>query len=286
MTAKTPPKASPEDITLTVRDRRFGRNTRRERGGDPVASAWFLALSASFPRGEAMFIEAVKAHRDGTPPRLAAEIREFIRQEVNHTREHVAFNRVATDAGYDMSNIQQRVNALTDDALQAPPVVTLAITIALEHFTAIIAHLFLTDEESLLSEGMGDPDLWRWHAAEEIEHKGVAFDTWQHATRNWKPRKRYIMRCMVMLQVTYRFLRNRMRDALELMEQDGVSGWKARWKLFAYLVGKPGMLRRIFPSWLSYFRPGFHPWDHDNRALIQLHDSAYVDANMQAIPAE
>ena len=91
---------------------------------------------------------------------------------------------------------------------------------------------------------------------------------------------------MVMLQVTFRFLRNRMRDALELMEQDGVTGWKARWKLFAYLVGKPGMLRRIFPTWLSYFRPGFHPWDHDDRALIQLHDSAYADANMQAVPAE
>ena len=26
-------------------------------------------------------------------------------------------------------------------------------------------------------------ELWRWHAAEEIEHKGVAYDTWLHATR-------------------------------------------------------------------------------------------------------
>ena len=37
---------------------------------------------------------------------------------------------------------------------------------------------------------------------------------------------------------------------------------------------------------VSYFRPGFHPWDHDNRKLIKLHDSAYVDANMEAVPAE
>lgn len=286
MTASTPPKASPEDITLTVRDRRFGRNERRSKGGDPVAAAWFLALSASFPRGEAMFIEAVKAHRDGTPPRLAAEIREFIRQEINHTREHVAFNRMAVDAGYDMTNIERRVNALADEALAAPRIVTLAITIALEHFTAIIAHLFLTDPDSLQSEGMGDADLWRWHAAEEIEHKGVAFDTWLWATRDWHPRKRYVMRCLVMAQVTFRFLRNRMRDSLELLSQDGITGWRARWRLFAYLVGKPGMLRRIFPAWLSYFRPGFHPWDKDDRELIQLHDSEFSDANMEALPAE
>ena len=286
MTATTLPKASPEDVVLTVRDRRFGRNERRSKGGDPVAAAWFLALSASFPRGEAMFIEAVKAFRDGTPPRLEGEIRAFIRQEINHTREHVAFNRMAVDAGYDMSNIERRVNALADEALDKPRIITLAITIALEHFTAIIAHLFLTDPDSLQSEGMGDPALWRWHAAEEVEHKGVAFDTWLWATRDWNPRKRYIMRCMVMAQVTFRFLRNRMRDSLELLAQDGITGWRARWRLFAYLVGKPGMLRRIFPAWLSYFRPGFHPWDHDDRALIAMHDSEYMDANMDAVPAE
>lgn len=286
MTANTPPKASPGDITLTVRDRRFGRNAKRSKGKDPVAAAWFLALSASFPRGEALFIEAVKAHRDGAPPRLAGEIREFIRQEINHTREHIAFNRVAVEAGYDISGVERRVNAMADEALEKPPIVQLAVTMGLEHFTAIIAHLFLTDPDSLASEGIGDADLWRWHAAEEIEHKGVAFDTWNHATRYWKPRKRWIMRSLVMLRTTKRFLTNRVRDSLELLEQDGITGFEARWRLFAYLVGKPGMLRRIFPAWLSYFRPGFHPWDHDDRALIQLHDSAYEDANMLAMPAE
>ena len=251
-----------------------------------MATAWFLALSASFPRGEALFIEAVKAHREGVPDRLAGEIREFIKQEVNHTREHIAFNRAAVDAGYDISGVEARVNAMADEALTAPPIVQLAVTMGLEHFTAIIAHLYLTDPDSLISEGIGDPELWRWHSIEEIEHKGVAFDTWNHATRTWKPRKRWLVRSLVMLRTTKRFIRNRVRDSLELMAQDGITGWRARWQLFAYLVGKPGMLRRIFPAWLSYFRPGFHPWDHDDRALIRLNDSAYADARMAAVPAE
>ena len=79
------------------------RPTRWWLNGDPVATAWFNALSATFPRGEAFFIEAVKAHREGAPPQLAEEIRSFIIQEVNHSREHVAFNRIATEAGYDMA---------------------------------------------------------------------------------------------------------------------------------------------------------------------------------------
>ena len=96
----------------------------------------------------------------------------------------------------------------------------------------------------------------------------------------------WLVRSLVMLRTTKRFIRNRVRDSLELMAQDGITGWRARWQLFAYLVGKPGMLRRIFPAWLSYFRPGFHPWDHDDRALIRLNDSAYADARMAAVPAE
>lgn len=286
MTGNSNLKTTPADVSLTVRNRRFGRNARREKGSDPVGSAWFLALSASFPRGEAIFIDAVKQFRDGAPPKLAGEIREFIKQEVNHTREHIAFNRLAQDAGYDITNVEARINRMADETMTAPPIVQLSVTMALEHFTAIIARLFLTDPQSIVSDGIGDVDLWRWHAVEEVEHKGVAFDTWNHATRDWTARKRWMVRCLVMLRTTKRFISNRVRDSLELLEQDGITGFTARWKLFAYLVGKPGMLRRIFPAWLSYFRPGFHPWDHDDRALIQRHDSAFADANMDAVPAE
>ncbi|MDE0947707.1 MAG: metal-dependent hydrolase, partial [Sphingobium sp.] len=32
--------------------------------------------------------------------------------------------------------------------------------------------------------------------------------------------------------------------------------------------------------WLRYFKPGFHPWSVDDRALIALVDSDYADARM------
>ena len=54
---------TPADLEITVRDARFGREQKPGRwwlGGDPIGTAWHNALSATFPRGEAMFIEALR----------------------------------------------------------------------------------------------------------------------------------------------------------------------------------------------------------------------------------
>ena len=72
-------------------------------GGDPVATAFYNALSATFPKGEAFFVESVRVFREGTPPRLADEIKAFVTQEVMHSREHVQFNKRASEAGYDIT---------------------------------------------------------------------------------------------------------------------------------------------------------------------------------------
>ena len=72
-----------------------------------------------------------------------------------------------------------------------PPIVSLAATMALEHFTAILAHQLLADPRHLEGAEREAADLWRWHACEEIEHKGVAYDTWLHATRDWPRWKRW-----------------------------------------------------------------------------------------------
>jgi predicted metal-dependent hydrolase len=122
--------------------------------------------------------------------------------------------------------------------------------------------------------------MWQWHASEEIEHMGVAFDTWMHATRDWTRRKRWKVKSIMMLLVTWRFWTKRWEGSLELLAQDGIKGLGARARLLWYLVGKPGPVTRILPAWIAYFLPGFHPWNHDDRALLQRADSAYADARV------
>ena len=272
---------TPANLDIVVRDQRFGRAQKPGRwwlGGDPIGTAWHNALSATFPRGEAMFIEAVKAHREGASPKLEAEIRAFVKQEINHTREHVVFNKAAADAGYDMAKIDARVGQLMEMIKQRPPIVNLAATIALEHYTAMMAHEFLANQRHFKDAEPETAAMWRWHATEEIEHKGVAYDTFLHATRDWTRLRRYRLKSLMMLLVTFNFLRNRWNDTLELLAQDGLTGFKVKAKLAWYLVGTPGVLRKIFPAWVSYFLPGFHPWQHDDRALIAKAESEFPDA--------
>lgn len=274
---------TPTDLTITPRDRRFGRDRARGRhwlNNDPIATAFFNALSITFPRGEAFFIDSVRAFRDDLPMKLAGEIAAFIRQEVVHGREHLAFNRQMIDQGYDVSRLDADVTLVLDLAYGRPPIVRLAATMALEHFTAILAHELLRDPSHL--DG-ADPELaalWRWHAVEEIEHKGVAHDTWVHATRDWTRFKRWWVRTLMMLIVTRHFLHHRARGMMDLLRQDGIIGGRAWGGLLRYALVRPGILRRIALPWAGYFLPGFHPWAVDDRALIALPDTPYADARM------
>jgi predicted metal-dependent hydrolase len=279
------PRKAPADLAITVRDRRFARGAKPERwwlNGDPVGTAWHNALSATFPRGEAFFIEAVKANRAGADPRLEAEIRAFVRQEINHTREHIAFNRVAKEAGYDLDAIDRRVAERLQQIDGRAPILNLAATMALEHFTAMLGHELLANPEHLAGAEGDLGEIWRWHSVEEIEHKGVAYDNWLHATKDWSRWKRWKVKSLMMVIVSKRFIFNRVQDTADLLAQDGLTGWKWRAKIWSYLLVRPGFLRRIAPQWLAFFLPGFHPWNHDDRALIAKHEGDFADALLPA----
>lgn len=274
---------TPTNLTITPRDRRFGRDSAQKRwwlNNDPIASTFHDALSVTFPKGEAFFVESVKAFREGASPKLSAEIRSFVMQEVMHSREHVAFNNRVIDAGYDISALEKVVEdslALTKDR---PAILNLAVTMALEHYTAMLAHQMLANPKYF--QGI-DPDLkamWDWHAIEEIEHKGVAYDTWLHATRDWTAWKRWKVKAIMMIVMSEIFWPARWNGTLELLRQDGLTGWKVKARLAWYLFGTPGMVRRMIPSFIGYFLPGFHPWNHDDRALIAKVDSDYAAANL------
>jgi predicted metal-dependent hydrolase len=275
------PQVTPSDLTITPRDRRFGRGMKTDRWwmkDDPVGTALYNALSVTFPKGEAFFVESVRAFRDGAEPRLAAEIKAFTTQEVMHSREHVAFNRRVHEAGYDTTELDLRVDERLAVSKTRPPIVNLAATMALEHFTAILAHQLLGNPRHLERADPESAALWRWHSVEEIEHKGVAYDTWLHATRGWPRFKRWSVKSRVMLYVTRNFIVDRIHGALFLLEQDGITGPGAWARLFWHALGRPGMLRKIIPSWFAFFLPDFHPWKQDDRRLIAAEEKKLDEA--------
>jgi uncharacterized protein len=278
---------TPTDLTITPRNRKFGRNSTAPRwyhGGDPIASAFYNALSLTFPGGEAMFIESVRRFRDVVPDDLKAQIGAFVQQEVMHTREHVAFNRQVVDAGYDVDEIDRRLASSIDLARDGHPAMRLAVTVALEHYTAVLAHAWLKDEHHLAAMPDEIRRLWQWHSIEEIEHKGVAFDTLMHVLRDVSPFKRWLIRSRTMLSVTRTFWSQRARDMAILLEQDGLNTPLTWWRIARFAFVSAGLLRQCLPAWLAYFKPGFHPWEIDDRALIRTVEAGLgkdVESNLE-----
>jgi uncharacterized protein len=263
---------TPADLVITPRNVMLGRGLQWKRwwkGGDPVATAFYNSLSAVFPEGEAFFIESVRHYRDSVPPDLQGQIDAFIRQEAVHSREHAYFNRQIREAGYDTAAIDAHQANWRAGTKNDPPVVNLAITVATEHLTAIIAHAALAKSHRHFKHDSEDSArLWKWHAIEEIEHKGVAYDTFFAVTRDLSRFQRWKFRSLVLLLVSRDFMSERVAFMRQFFVQDGIDKPTIWIRTFWYLLIYPGILRQTFPAWLSFFRPNFHPWRHDDRALI------------------
>ncbi|HEY0594322.1 metal-dependent hydrolase [Sphingopyxis sp.] len=266
------PIRTPDDLHIEKRDLKFGRDDAPPRwwhSNDPGRTAFFNALSSTFPVGEKFFMTAVRHYRDGTAEPLRSQIDDFLYQESMHSREHVVFNRQAQDAGFDIASAEDRARRTIAWAKRRSPIQQLAGTCALEHFTATLAHDALANPEHLGGASNEARRMWQWHAIEEIEHKAVAFDTYLHATRTMTPFRRWLKRSVVMILTSLRFHYVIFRNTADLLRQDGRNDW-ATWKgLLAWLYGRKGLMRAMGLSIFTYIKPGFHPWEIDDRSLLK-----------------
>ena len=276
---------TPGDLAINPRDIAFRRASRPARwwlGGDPVATAFFNALSASFPQGERFFMDAVRPYRDTVEPKLRDQIAAFIAQEAVHSREHLVFNNNVADQDFDFTRIDRYLKGRFDFGRRLPRLNQLCATMALEHFTAILAHALLSDGDDLAGAPPELRRMWHWHAIEEIEHKAVAFDTFLAVTRRFTAFRRWWIRCVSMMISTVMFLQFIHFGVREFFRRDGIDNlWS--WAAFLrYLWIRPGIMRRVARSYFAYYKPGFHPWRVDDRALIAGVEAALASGNVAA----
>ena len=239
-------------------------------GGHCHRTRFYDAMSIMFPEGERAFIESVQHYRSRIRGEASLEcaVKGFVAQEALHSREHARYNRHLQEQGAPVERIERRVARQQAFALRyLAPAVRLAITVCLEHFTAMFAHDILSDSCSLDGAHPLMADIWLWHALEETEHKAVAFDVFEVAIAG--SFRRYALRCSTMLFVTPIFLSLLWLMTFQLVQHDGraadLRGWAALMR--DRFVGN-GSLVRMFPQWCAWFRPGFHPLHRDSRGLI------------------
>jgi predicted metal-dependent hydrolase len=235
-------------------------------GGDIFKTTYMNALSSLFPEGERMFIDAVRDHRHLiTDEKLLEQVKGFIKQEAIHGHEHSQFNKYLDKLGYPASKIEafeKKEKSWMRKSISAR--IRLAITSAVEHFTAIMADDILTNPKS--TEGMDEKfkALWKWHAIEETEHKAVAFDVYQQTGGG------YVLRVFAMFMVTIMFCAKVSAvQAIYLWKDGKLFSPKVWWQGLKMYFGKNSLIKNIWSDYVDYYRPSFHPWDHDNRALLQ-----------------
>lgn len=262
-----------------VRNLQFPVDASRPRfwyGGQKSVSAFYDNLSVFFPKGERFFVASVMAHRHHLKdPALLEAVKAFCGQEGCHGREHERYNRLLTAQGYPIAQMEQRIEWLLATVTRfIPKRWQLATTCSLEHFTALLGHLILTHPDAFDGADPVMASLWRWHALEENEHKAVAYDVYLAAGGNWAERS------FVMLLTTAIFWGKVVEQQTRMMKADGTLGSAREWaQLFSFLfLKKGGGLLSLLPQYFDWFRPGFHPWQQDNRAALEKWKETYASA--------
>jgi predicted metal-dependent hydrolase len=226
-----------------------------------------------FPAGERFFVRSVHHYAAQLDdPRLAAHVRGFFGQEGRHAQAHERFFETLREQGYDIDSILQRYEALSARIEKTtPPALRLAVTAALEHFTAIMA------EDALAGGDLAGVhpvmrQLLEWHALEELEHQAVAFDVLRAVNPS------YALRVAGMAVASVAFSYFWLQATKALLAQDGIALREAGRELASLRrtaaragsrASRPIVTRVFVRGIREYLRPSFHPNDKDHRRLVE-----------------
>lgn len=291
MTALIAHSGTPDDCEILVRQRKhdLGEVLKTDWvNGNAYATAIFNAMSMTFPVGETSFVDSVRYFSDKIDdPKLQEEMKAFYGQETVHRREHQNYNDLLCEArGYTFDIESDKYRSLNMERYKSdiakmkghPKEEILRIghvgnTAAAEHITAIFA------EKALNGWMLEDvhPEmkaLWQWHALEELEHKGVAFDVFRAAAGKYELSWRRKM-AVFTAKMFYSDVKN---IAHEMLRQDGKLGTlETRIQAAKFWFGFDGVLRHYTLPYLQFTKAKFHPWDNDTREMRERTLEAYPE---------
>jgi predicted metal-dependent hydrolase len=235
--------------------------------GDLILSHVAAGLSAVFPDGEDFFVRSVRHFRDQiTDPALKRQVAGFIGQEAMHGREHRAFNVRLDELGYPTKQVEWLTKwGLRTRERVAPAKANLAATAALEHFTATLAELVLSNEEVRGLFGNDEVrNLFLWHALEESEHKAVAFDVYKAVGGSER------LRVVTMNVLRYGFVIGMTIQVIVSLTGDPATyrpgNLRRSWRQFRRT---PLVTRELWDQLRDYNRHDFHPDDRNATELVE-----------------
>jgi hypothetical protein len=266
---------SSKDIDLKVRrvNFKFQPNPKHWFNNNPFATHFNNAFHLIFPDGEKFFIRSVKAYYSQIKdPVLKKQIDGFVGQEGTHFKEHQKFWKILEEQGFDINKFLNIYRSTAFDGAEKDLMkylgkengqkLALSVTVALEHFTALLAEgTFGSQLLNLMPEDM--KHLMLWHSAEEIEHKAIPFNLLKEVDDS------YVLRIAGMLIATLGLGVYTAIGMAILISQDKDIDWKqSPEQLLTFLTGmKNGPAKSISKNYFRYYDPNFHPDQIDNYHL-------------------
>jgi predicted metal-dependent hydrolase len=233
--------------------------------GNPVATHIANGVNMLFPQGERFFVRSVNHYvAQIDSPELRAQIKGFFGQEGRHAKAHDDYNQTLRDQGFSIDGFLRFYERVGHGYLErmTPPALRLAATAAAEHYTAIMA-------EGAFTRGVletADPrmkQLLLWHAAEEIEHKSVAFDVLKAVNPSYALRMAGLAYATILLSSFW------IIGTMTLLRQEQMS-WKEIRAELRRMQSEDPIVRRVFLRGIrEYARRDFHPSHNDNYHLAR-----------------
>jgi hypothetical protein len=253
------PEIKPRDPGLN-----FEKVPRHWLNGHRMATQLANGVNLLFPLGERFFVRSVRHYEKAIAddPALLAQVKGFYGQEGRHAGTHEKHMDVLRAQGFEIDRFLAVYKKIAFDLIEplSPPALRLSVTVALEHYTALLADNALRD--GFLATA--DPTmkaLLLWHAAEEIEHRSVAFDVLQRVQPS------YPLRVAGMALATALLVGFWTAAALVLLRQDEGLGPDAFAQWRAVRERNP-IGRKVFARGIrEYLARDFHPAQNDLDAL-------------------
>jgi predicted metal-dependent hydrolase len=249
----------PRDLKFGMDDNVPSRWSPEQPEFSHVASAFMAAL----PYLEPYFIQNI---REALPlladKQIARDARAFIQQEARHAQQHRDWNQVLARRFPGFDALERKIKTrLTNSRKRYSLPFRLAYTSGYEALTYQIACFILAERQTLLQGA--DPRMLAmlaWHAAEEVEHKSVAFDVFQAVHGG------YMLRLAGFGAAFVTSVRDIQAIMFFLMRADGLlQDAESRGRLRTL---RRRLLIKLVPEFRHYLRPSYHPSQHEDPAIV------------------
>lgn len=205
-----------------------------------------------------------KAQLDPAEKELHQDLAIFIKQEAQHCKQHNAFNERLRTSGYpDLIAHEKQLEADLNRFLETKSLkFNLAYADGFEAMGALGATMWFGAYDKYLAGADQEAvDLWRWHMAEEYEHREVAFKIYQALYGKYDLLNGWLYRVYGFLFAVVHLMGYGKRVGKYLLDQDRETmtpaeraASVAREKEFAKTTGK-----KAIPELLKVLSPSYNP---------------------------